>query len=409
VKIDAESAGLDAARLARIDDHLIRRYLDPGKIAGCQVLVARHGHVGYFRSFGDQDRERGRPVADDTIWRIFSMTKPITGVALMSLYEHGHFQLDDPLHRFLPELAGLQVRERTEDGQRRLVEPRRPVSVRDVLMHLSGFGYETLMWGDRASGPTGDAMPPRAFLSSPDITLAGLIARLAERPLHHHPGTRWLYSVSTDVCGRLVEVISGRPFDEYLRSTLFGPLRMDDTDFSVPDGKIDRLAAMYQRNRDKQLRLAEDPYESRFRTPPTFLSGGGGLVSTSADYLRFCQMLLNGGELDGVRVLGRKTVELMTRNHLPGGAALSSLARGFGEVRFTGTGFGLTVAVDLGEVATGVIGSAGSYSWGGAASTVFWIDPAEDLIVVFMVQLLPSGTFGFRPQLQTLVYPAIVD
>jgi CubicO group peptidase (beta-lactamase class C family) len=406
MKIDATAAGLDGRRLARIDEHLTRRYLEPGKIAGAQVLVARHGQVGYFRSFGHQDRERDRPVTDDTMWRIFSMTKPITGVALLSLYEQGHFHLDDPIHRWLPELAGLQVRERDGEGRRRLVDPRRAISVRDVLMHTAGFGYETLLRGDRT---TGDAVQASAFLGAPSFTLAQLIERLAERPLHFQPGTRWLYSVSTDVCGRLVEVMSGQRFDDYLRSTIFGPLGMVDTDFHVPDDKIERFAAMYRRGRDKTLRLAEDPLESRFRTPPVFLMGGGGLVSTSADYLRFCLMLLNGGELDGVRVLGRKTVELMTANHLPGGASLAALARGFGEVGFAGMGFGLTVAVSQGPVASGVVGSAGSFTWGGAASTVFWIDPAEELVAIFMVQFLPSGTFDFRTQLQALVYGALAD
>jgi CubicO group peptidase (beta-lactamase class C family) len=417
MKIDPDAAGLDEGRLARIDDHLDRRYLQPRKVAGCQVLVARHGHVGYFRSFGSADRERGRPVADDTIFRIFSMTKPITGVALLSLYEQGHFHLDDPIHRFLPELADLKVRERDDKGEHRLVEPKRPVSIRDVLMHTSGFGYESLLGSAGTDGASAGAngagatatRPVSAFLRPSTFSLADMITRLADRPLNFHPGTRWLYSVSTDVCSRLVEVISGQTFDEYLNANLFGPLGMVDTGFAVPDDKIDRFSALYRRDRAKELTLAEDPVESRFRTMPAMLSGGGGLVSTSADYLRFAQMLLNGGELDGVRVLSRKTVELMTQNHLPGGASLSSVARGFGEVGFNGMGFGLTVAVNQGPVASGVVGSAGSYTWGGAASTVFWIDPVEDLLAIFMVQFLPSGTFDFRTQLQTLVYSALVD
>ena len=406
VKIDAEAAGFDGRRLARIDDHLIRRYIEPGKIAGCQVLVARHGSVGYFRSFGHADRERGRPMADDTIFRIYSMTKPVTGVALLSLYEQGHFQLDDPVHRFIPELRDLKVRQRDEDGQRQLVAPHRPVSIRDVLMHTSGFGYETL----RPMGSDVGTVPAGVFGSNSTFTLADLMGRLAETPLHFQPGTHWLYSVSIDVCARLVEVISGQRFDEYLRSTLFEPLGMADTGFHVPDADIDRFAALYRRRaRDKSLALSEDPVESTFRTPPALLMGGGGLVSTSADYLRFCQMLLNGGELDGVRILGRKTVELMASNHLSGGVALSEVAQGYGEVGFAGMGFGLTVAVSQGPVATGVVGSAGSYLWGGMASTAFWIDPVEDLTVIFMTQLVPSGTFNFRSQLQTLVYGALAD
>lgn len=409
MKIDADAAGLDEARLARIDDHLQRRYLDPGKIAGCQLLVARHGHVGLLRSYGHRDLERQRPVTEDTIWRIYSMTKPVTGVALLSLVERAQVRLDDPVHRFLPELEGLRVRERDEDGRRRLVEPDRPVSVRDVLMHTAGFGYETLLMGRAAGGVAEGPVATSAFLSSPDITLAGLVARLADKPLHFQPGTRWLYSVSTDVCARLVEVISGRPFDVFLRDEIFEPLGMVDTGFTVPDADIDRFAALYRRVRPKRLVLAEDPYESRYRRPPALLSGGAGLVSTTADYLRFAQMLLNGGELDGVRILGRRTVAAMAANHLPGGVDLAAVARGFGEVGLTGMGFGLTVAVSLGPVATGVIAPAGTFTWGGAASTLFWVDPAEDLVAIFMTQFLPSGTFDFRGQLQSLVYAALDD
>jgi len=213
------------------------------------------------------------------------------------------------------------------------------------------------------------------------------------------------------VCGRLVEIISGQRFDDFLRQTLFEPLAMLDTGFTVPDEKVDRFAACYRRDASKRLVLTDDPRHSGYRREPSFLSGGGGLVSTTADYLRFCQMLLNGGEIDGVRILGRKTVELMASNHLPAGGDLQSVVMpgGYGEVGFAGMGFGLTVAVAMAPVVTQVIGSPGEYMWGGAASTIFWVDPAEDLTVVFMTQLLPSGTFNFRGQLKTLVYPAIAD
>jgi CubicO group peptidase (beta-lactamase class C family) len=238
-----------------------------------------------------------------------------------------------------------------------------------------------------------------------------MVEHYAGYPLEFHPGTRWLYSVSTDVCARLVEILSGQRFDDYLRDTIFEPLGMQDTGFWVPDEKVDRFAACYRRDASKKLVLAEDPQLSGYRQEPSFLSGGGGLVSTTGDYLRFCQLLLAGGELDGVRILGRKTVELMTANHLPGGQDLQAFALpgGYGEVGFAGMGFGLTVAVAKEPAATQVIGSAGEYMWGGAASTIFWVDPAEDLVVVFMTQLLPSGTFNFRGQLKTLVYPAIAD
>jgi CubicO group peptidase (beta-lactamase class C family) len=405
--VDAEAAGMDAERLARIDDHLRRRYLEPGKIAGAQVVVARRGHVAHASSLGARDLERDRPVEPDTIWRIYSMTKPVTGVALLTLYERGLFQLADPVHRFIPQWRDLKVSERAEDGTTRLVEPQRPMSVRDLLMHMSGLGY--------GRGNTGIDVamlrrPPSARFGA-GATLETLVDRLAEWPLRFHPGSRWLYSWSTDVCGRLVEILSGRPFDEYLRTEIFEPLGMVDTGFSVSDSEIDRFAACYTRDEAKRLVLLDDPRRSHYRQPPALLSGGGGLVSTIGDYLRFCQMLLDGGQLGGTRILGRKTVELMRTNHLPGGGQLRDFALpgGYGEVGFDGMGFGLTVAVGLGPAATQVIGSPGEFMWGGAASTIFWIDPAEDLAVVFMTQLIPSGTFNFRGQLKSLVYPAICD
>jgi CubicO group peptidase (beta-lactamase class C family) len=414
VKVDPAGAGLDERRLARITDHFQTRYIDAGRVAGCQVVVSRHGHAGYFRSFGLRDRERSAPVEENTIWRIYSMTKPITGVALMTLYEHGMFQLADPVTRFIPEWSDLKVRERTADGGVRLVEPNRPMTVRDLLMHMSGLGFAGGPSLDELFSPDNPGLRERLAPGTRrgrDATLATMIERYAGYPLEFHPGTQWLYSVSTDVCARLVEIISGKRFDHYLSETILEPLGMRDTGFWVPDAKVDRLAACYLRDSGKNLVLIDDPQQSGYRYEPSFLSGGGGLVSTTGDYLRFCQMLLSGGELHGVRILGRKTVELMTANHLPGGGDLQSfiMPGGYGEVGYAGTGFGLTVAVAGQPTETQVIGSAGEYMWGGAASTIFWVDPAEDLIVVFMTQLLPSGTFNFRGQLKTLVYPAIID
>jgi CubicO group peptidase (beta-lactamase class C family) len=401
LKINPDAAGLDESRLGRIREHLERNYVEPGKLAGCSVAVARHGHVGYYEEIGLMDRERGRPVTEDTIWRIYSMTKPITGVALMSLYEKGVFQLNDPVHRWIPEWRNLKVKETAADGSTRLVDPVRPVSVRDALMHMTGFGMGTLSLTVDSEG--------RGFLDS-DATLESFCAGLGERHLDHHPGTRWIYGVSTDVCARLVEAMSGQRFDDYLQETIFEPLGMTDTAFHVPDDKVERFAASYGRARDKSLRLVEDPEQSAYRRRRSFLSGGGGLVSTMPDYVRFAQMLLNGGELEGTRVLGRKTVELMTMNHLPGGQDMAAfaVAGGYGEVGFNGMGFGLTMAVSQGPVESAQIGSAGDFMWGGMASTTFWCDPAEELLVVFMTQLIPSGTFNFRGQLKSLVYPALL-
>jgi CubicO group peptidase (beta-lactamase class C family) len=408
MKVNAAAAGMDAGRLARIDEHLSRSYIDPGKIAGCYVVVARRGEVAHVSCLGDADRERHRPVTEDTVWRIYSMTKPITGVALMTLYEQGHFQLSDPVARFIPSWRGQKVAERRADGTTELVDPLSPVTVRDVMMHTAGLGYGPAN-ADLDLGNPGERRTAPAIQRGP--TLEALVERLAGEPLRFHPGTHWLYSFGTDVCARLVEINSGQGFDDYLQAQIFDPLGMVDTGFFVPDGSLERFAANYGRNSQKELVIIDDPEESSYREPPTFLSGGGGLVSTAPDYLRFCQMLANGGELDGRRILGRKTIELMTVNHLPGGGHMSQFALpgGFGETRFEGMGFGLTMAVGLGPAATGVIGSAGEYMWGGAASTAFWVDPSEDLVVVFMTQFMPSATFNFRSQLRTLVYPAIVD
>ena len=403
MKIDAEAAGFDAGRLTRIEDHLRTRYLEPGKIAGCQVAIARHGEVGYLGSFGDMDRERSKPVTEDTIWRWYSMTKPVTGVALMTLYERGHFQLNDPVDRWIPEWKDMQVRSVDADGRERLVPADRPPSVRDVMMHMAGIGY----------GPENQDLvldlSGTGWLSG--MTLETLTQQLGEWPLRYQPGTQWLYSFGMDVCARLVEVMSGMAFDEYLQAELFDPLGMVDAGFFVPERSLDRFAASYGRNARKQLVLVDDPERSAYRRKPSLLNGGGGLVGTMPDYLRFAQMLANGGELDGRRILSRKTVELIATNHLPGGGELADFALpgGYGEIGFAGAGFGLTVAVVKPPAETGVVGSPGEFMWGGAASTTFFVDPVEDLALVFMTQLLPSGTFNFRDQLKAIVYGAIAD
>jgi CubicO group peptidase (beta-lactamase class C family) len=404
---DPRAAGMDGQRLARIDDHLRRRYLEPGKIAGCQVLVARRGEVAHAATLGLRDLERGDPVVDDTVWRLYSMTKPVTAVALLTLYEHGSFQLSDPVHRFIPAFRDVEVRERV-DGSARLVPPDRHMTVRDALMHMAGIGY----------GPPDARFSLEALLSGPpsqragpEATLESFMDRLAAEPLVSHPGTQWLYAWSTDVCARLVEVLSGSRFDDYVREAVCRPLGMTDTGFQVRDDQAPLFAANYTRGPDKRLVLIDDPERSGYRAEPSYFSGSAGLVGTAGDYLRFCQMLLGGGALDGVRVLSPKTVELMTSSHLPPGRQLRDVVApgGYGEVGFDGMGFGLTVAVSLGPAATGVVGSPGEFSWGGAASTLFWIDPVEELICIFMTQLIPSGTFDFRGQLKAIVYGAIAD
>jgi CubicO group peptidase (beta-lactamase class C family) len=410
-----ERAGFDAKRLDRITDHLTRAYIEPGKIAGCQTLVARRGHVAYFTSLGYADRERALPVADDTIFRLFSMTKPITSVALMTLYEQGYFQLNDPVSRVIPEWRNHEVWVSGEGADMVTRKPASPMTFRHVLSHTSGLSYggglvALLDESLRVKlHPAEQAYVDRGVQRDRSETLATFVQKLARVPLRYDPGEQWMYSYSTDVCGYLVEAISGKPFDRYLQETIFDPLGMKDTAFHVAPENAARFAASYRRARDKSLRLLDDPARSQYLEKPAFLSGGGGLTGTTADYARFCDMLRRGGELDGARVLGPRTIELMTRNHLKGGKDLTQLALGaFSETAYGGVGFGLGFATTLDEVAAGSMG-AGDYYWGGAASTIFWVDPVEDLYVIFMTQLIPSYTFNFRGQLKSIVYSAIVD
>jgi CubicO group peptidase (beta-lactamase class C family) len=408
-----EIAGFAPGRLGRITTHLERNYIEPGKIAGCQVTVARHGHVAYTRSLGMMDRERARPMDDDTIFRIFSMTKPITSVALMTLFEQGYFQLNDPVYRFIPEWRDMRVYVSGEGASIETRRPARPMTMRHILSHQSGLSYggglAQLVDVRVKLHPADEAYVAAGVQRTRDETLRSFVEKLAGVPLRFDPGDRWMYSYSTDVCGYLVEAISGRPFDEYLQEHIFGPLGMADTGFYVRPENAPRLAANYRRAADKSLRLIDDPETSAYLRKPSFFSGGGGLTSTTADYLRFCEMLRRGGELDGARIIGPRTLELMTRNHLTGGRDLTTMAVGaFSETAYEGVGFGLGFAMTLYAVAAGSI-AAGDYYWGGAASTIFWVDPKEDLVVIFMTQLMPSATFNFRGQLKNIIYAALDD
>ncbi len=410
--MDAQSqwTGLDAGRLDRIADHLERNYIGPQKIMGCQIAVARHGHMAYQKSFGSMDLERNKPMADDAIFRIYSMTKPITSIALMTLYEKGYFQLNDPVSRYVPSWKNHRVWVSGEGEDMVTEAPKRPVSFRDVLSHSGGFTYGGGLPGvglQHLVDKTYRELKIRTFggLDSP----AAFLDKLSQVPLLYQPGERWMYSLSTDICGALVELISGKPFAQYLQDEIFGPLGMNDTSFFVAPDKVDRFCANYQRGPDKKLKLMDDPATSEFTKEPAFKSGGGGLTGTTADYMKFCEMLRRGGELDGHRVIGPRTLAMMHMNHLAGGKDLSQVALGsFSETSNEGVGFGLGFASSMDEVSTGSLGS-GDYYWGGAASTIFLVDPKEDLTMVFMTQLMPSGTFNFRGQLKSLIYSAIVD
>ena len=398
--IDPKRAGFAADRLERITDHLERSYIETGRITGCQVGIVRRGHLAYFRSLGQMDRERARPVSDDTIFRIYSMTKPITSVALMGLYEQGHFQLNDPITRYIPEWSEQRVWVSGAGSAMETVRPTRPITFRHVLSHQAGLTYGA------TDHPVDQVYRDQGVRRGEN--LKEFIGKLAHVPLRYQPGERWMYSFATDICGYLVEAISGKPLDTYFEETILGPLGMVDTRFSVAPEKLGRFAANYRREPDKSLKLIDDPETSPFSKPPVFLSGGGGLTGTTADYLRFCEMLRRGGELDGVRILGPRTIDLMRSNHLPGGQDLTQLGiGGFSETANEGIGFGLGFAMTVDAAKTGSIRHS-DYYWGGAASTIFWIDPAEELAVVFMTQLMPSGSFNFRGQLKSIIYSSIV-
>ncbi len=401
--VSPESVGIDSAALARAAEHLRTRYVEPRKIPGSITLVARRGQACFLDIQGERDVERGTPMSEDSILRIYSMTKPIVSLALMTLHERGLFALGDPVHRFIPEFRDLRV---WTAGSYPLfaTEPcKRPMTVRDLLMHTSGLTYDFLRASniDYAYRKVGVGRP------RPGYTLRDMIGELAQLPLEFSPGERWNYSVSVDVIGYLIEVLSSKSLPDFLREEIFEPLGMRDTAFEIAPDKVARFASCYERNLAREMVLQDDGQDSRYRDVD-FHSGGGGLISTVGDYYRFCAMLLNGGSLDGQRIIGARTLDFMTRNHIPNGADMSDFATGsFSESAYEGVGFGLGFATKVDAVRNGHPASVGSYLWGGLASTLFWVDPVEELVVIFMTQLMPSSTFNFRGQLENIVYAAL--
>ena len=405
MNVDAAGAGFQEEKLARIGDHLRENYVETGKIPGCQVLVSRHGIPAYFESMGLMDRERGKAMRDDTIFRIYSMTKPITSVALMMLWEEGRFQLTDPIHRFIPSWRDQRVWQEGAGGEMVTRPPLAPPTMQHILSHTAGLTYGGLLPG--LETPVDEAYQGLGVARGQGETLREFADKLGRVPLLYDPGQRWCYSLATDVCGALVEIISGQPFETCLQERILQPLGMVDTGFRVSDEQVDRFAACYMRLPDKRLILEDDPETSHYRHKRNFFSGGGGLVGTTTDYMAFCEMLRQGGQHNGYQLLGRRTLELMTANHLLGGQSLAQMALGaFSETANAGVGFGLGFASTLDEVASASVG-AGDFYWGGRASTLFWVDPEEDLQVIFMTQLIPSSTFNFRGQLKNIVYGAL--
>jgi CubicO group peptidase (beta-lactamase class C family) len=405
VTTDPAEVGVDAARLLRLDRRLAR-WVDEGQLPGFLVTVARHGRLVHVGRYGQRDVAAGRPVTDDTRWRIYSMTKPVTSVAAMSLYEEGAFALTDPISRWLPEWADTRVYVAGSELKPVTVPQVEPIRVWHLLTHTAGITY-----GFHHAHPVDTLYRLRGYEWStpPGADDAEVSRQLAGMPLLFQPGSEWNYGMSTDVLGRLVEVLAGKPLDEVFEERVYAPLGMTETSFGLrPDDDPDSLARLYGPGLTPMPPALEDLARSR----PAFLGGGGGLVSTAGDYLRFVEMLRRGGAVaddpDAGRVLGSRTVAHMVRNHLPGGVDLETYGRPlYAETPLRGVGFGLGFSMVLDPAAYGAVASAGDYSWGGAASTAFYVDPVEDLTVTFYTQLLPSSTLPIRPYLRQLVNQAL--
>ncbi len=411
IDVDPAEVGMDEGRLATLDRHF-QRYVDDGRLPGWLVAVARHGQLGHVATYGQRDVEAGLPVETDTIWRIYSMTKPVTAVAALALWERGGFELNDPVRWYLPSFARLRVW-RGGSAVRPETEPvTEELRMWHLFTHTSGLTY-----GFMQSHPV-DALYRKAGFEwgvPTGVDLAGVCELLADLPLVFQPGTEWNYGMSTDVLGMVVQSITGEPFADFVQREVLDPLGMADTTWWVDEAHADRLAALYIPNPAtqhpaKRVALRYDAMGGAALSAPSATMGGGGLCSTAGDYVRFAEMLRGRGVLEGRRVLAPSTVDFMASNHLPGGVDLMQIGRPlFSETTFDGVGFGFGVSVTIDPVKAKVPGSVGDHGWGGAASTTYWVDPVRDLSVVFMTQLLPSDTHPIRSQLKQLVHAAITD
>lgn len=406
MEAEPEEVGFDAQRLQRVVSHY-RRYVDDGKLAGCTVAVARRGRVALLAHHGLADLEAQRPVGDDTIWRIYSMTKPITSVAVLMLYERGLLELTDPVARYIPAFADMRVYRSGSASNPGTSPASEPIRIWHLLTHTAGLTY-----GWHHAHAVDEIYRAKGFeFGSPrGMDLAAACDAWASLPLLFEPGSEWNYSVATDVLGRIVEVVSGQRLDTFFAEEVFAPLGMDDTAFHVAPDELDRLAGLYMPDPAGGGLLRNTALGDNATREPTFLSGGGGLVSTAADYHRFTQLLARGGELDGARLLSPHTVSYMARNHLPGGADLETFGRPISsESTNRGIGFGLGVSVVVDAAAGKTLTHEGEYAWGGLASTAFYVDPAAEVTAMFFTQLLPSSTYPIRTQLRALVNQALVD
>ena len=421
---NTKSHAMSESKLSKINKHIKNNYINKNKYIGTSTLIYREGEIAYLDIQGQQDRERSIPLKRDTIFRIYSMTKPITSVALMTLYEEGKFQLDDFVYKYIPSWKNLKSYQSGKYPNIKTKTLDNHMTIKDLLSHQSGltYGFSQKTEVDKAYREKGIGRMESLHTNQ---TLEDMINLLSEVPLEFNPGSSWNYSVSTDVLGYLIELLSDMPFDTFLKEKIFKPLNMNDTGFYVPENKLNRFAANYIFNDGEELGesmslvnkdtkesgppiLIEDPMISPYSKNPTFFSGGGGLVSTIDDYLNFCIMLLNNGSYENHQILSKNTVNLMTNNHITGEKDLLETASGrWSETTYAGIGFGLGFQILLDPVKSQITSSKGEYGWGGAASTVFWIDPKEDLITIFLTQLVPSSAYNIRRELRTLVYSSI--
>jgi len=401
--VSPASVGLDGKVMGNIRDYLKEQYVEPGKYVGTLTLVARKGEIAYLDALGFMDRENKKAMQEDAIFSIYSMSKPITSIALMQLYEKSLFRLDDPIHWHIPSWRNLRVYESGLYPNFLTSRPKRHMTIRDLLSHMSGLTYDFMLRTNV------DAAYRKTKLQATG-DLQAMIDTLAKLPLEFSPGDQWNYSVSTDVCGYLVEHFSGMKLDKYFQKHIFDPLGMEDTGFSCAKEKVDRLASLYEQHPKKGPVLVDPGGAKTARVKKRkMLSGGGGLLSTMSDYYRFCSMLLNKGELDGTRIIGRKTLAMMASNHLPDNKDLTEMSQSaFSETTYQGVGFGLGFSVILDPVKTQSLTDVGEYGWGGAASTVFWVNPKEEMVVIFLTQLLPSSTYQVRRELRSLVYSSLM-
>jgi CubicO group peptidase (beta-lactamase class C family) len=403
-EVDPSEVGLDPKALDRLDQHAAH-FVDEGRLPGFLVSVARHGRVAHLTTHGRRDIAAGLPVEPDTLWRIYSMTKPVTAVAALLLVEEGRLSLDDPVERHLPAFAGPRVYVEGSGADMVTRPADGPIRVRHLMTHTSGLTFAFYH-----THPV-DALYRAAHLDSsvvPGSTLAETVDVYASLPLQFEPGTQWNYSVASNVLGRIIEVVSGQPLDTFFAERIFGPLGMTDAGFQVTDEQARRLAELYG---DADTGGIEPIPGLPLRGRPRFLSGSGGMVASAHDVHRFMELLRRRGELDGVRLLAPETVDLMTSNHLPGGADLRTVGSkpAHDEPGNDGLGFGLNVSVVIDPARTNAPAGLGTYSWSGVATTTFWVDPGRDLTVQFMTQLRPKSSLALFPELKRLVHEAVAD